>query len=157
MTAVEEDILLYFTIQNLSMSRAMGNSSPADSVSAAHDAPDIITQDSTAYQTDSSRRDSTEIEETATNVESTTVEGQHKNRANPESVSLDQPEATSTKSHTPDWVPRCPYCETANEYGHVMCDAVLPGICQNGDDGGRGDEESRERDVALYGVLSTFA
>ena len=146
------------------MSRAMSNSIPADSKSAAHDEQDSTTKDSTTQQSDSSRRDSTKIEEKVTNVESTTVEGQQKsptsgdsNRANPESVSLHQPEETSTESHTPDWVSCCPYCGAANEYGHVMCDGVLPGICQNGDDSGRDSGGSSERDVALYGVLSTFA
>ena len=137
------------------MSRAMSNTTPADSGSAAHDQLDSTTKDSTTQHSDNSRRDSPKIEETVTDVESTTIAGQQKsptagdvNRANPE---------TSTESHTPYWVSCCPYCGSANEYGHVMCDGVLPGICQNGDDGGRANGGSSERDVALYGVLSTFA
>lgn len=31
------------------------------------------------------------------------------------------------------WVPRCPHCGKANEYGYTMCDLVLPRICQGGD------------------------
>lgn len=41
-------------------------------------------------------------------------------------------------SHTLGWVPRCPHCDTPNEYDRVMCDPVLPRMCQggyqNGDD-----------------------
>lgn len=31
----------------------------------------------------------------------------------------------------PDWQPRCPHCGRPNEYGHSMCDPVLPRICQD--------------------------
>ena len=86
----------------------------------------------------------------------TTQASEETDQVTANSASLNEPEDTSTNSHTPDWVARCPYCDTANEYGYVMCDPVLPRICQNGDDNGRGDEES-ESDVALYKVLSTFA
>jgi hypothetical protein len=56
-------------------------------------------------------------------------------------------------SHTPDWVPRCPHCGTANEYGQVMCDPVLPRVCQGGDDSGN-DVVSNDKDKVWYEVIS---
>jgi len=136
---------------------------------------------STTQQSDDPRKDSPEIEETTIDVEPTTVAAQDElqlsknvDGANYDSASMKRPEKSSTTSHTSDWVPRCPYCDAANEYGYLMCDAVLPGLCQGGDNSGRGVEESegddsgrsdeecdggeeRDWDVVLYEVFSTFA
>ena len=30
-----------------------------------------------------------------------------------------------------NWEPRCVHCGRANEWGNVMCDAVLPRVCQS--------------------------
>lgn len=154
-TAIEEDLLSYCSIANTSKSGCTTHHEP-DNMPTDHSA-------STTHQSKSSRRDSAKIEETVVNSESTTVEvrserqtSEDVNGADTASANMRQPEGASTKSQTPDWVPRCLYCDTANEYGYEMCDAVLPGLCQNGDDSSSGDEET-ESDTVLYKVLSTFA
>ena len=43
-------------------------------------------------------------------------------------------QASSTSRHS-SYVPNCPHCGRANEYGYTMCDPVHPRICVGGDDG----------------------
>lgn len=43
------------------------------------------------------------------------------------------PSNTSTGSRYHSWVPQCPHCDRANEYGYPMCDPVHPRMCAGGD------------------------
>lgn len=43
------------------------------------------------------------------------------------------PNAPKTPYTQHSWVPRCPHCDRANEYGYPMCDPVHPRMCAGGD------------------------
>ncbi len=84
-------------------------------------------------------------------VEGTTINSPE--AKNPPTEPPKESKEDSSASHIQDWVPRCPHCDRANEYGQVMCDPSLPRVCQGGDDAGN-DEKSSDTDTVWYEVIS---